>query len=164
MDYQFKVKFTEAHAMYAVCKFYLRRLNGRFWLALIALVAIVVSQFIIHGLTKSITGALLPLLVIGGGGIAAIYFLTRRHLLLQLQKMGSPEVEYWLSEDGIRASSGLGLADLKWNSFTGLWLFPKVWLLILLNGTYMTLPADQLNEEVKSFLKQKVAAAGGKIK
>jgi hypothetical protein len=73
-------------------------------------------------------------------------------------------VSYELSEEFMKAKSALGSVELKWESFKGIWIFPEVWLLMIDKANYMTLPADQISNEIKEFLKRKIISVGGKVK
>jgi hypothetical protein len=91
------------------------------------------------------------------------YFQGRKYALSQFRKTGN-SVSYELSEEFFKAKSGMGSVELKWDSFKALWVFRKVWLLVFDKSGYLTLPADQISNEVKEFLKQKIVSVGGKVK
>jgi hypothetical protein len=100
----------------------------------------------------------------GVGIFVAAYFQRLNHALVQLRTMGDGTVHYEVSDSLIKASSSLGSTEVKWEMFKALWIFPRVWLLMFDKAGYLTLPSEQLNEDIKSFLKQRIAAVGGKIK
>ena len=100
----------------------------------------------------------------GIGIFIAAYFQRLNHALSQLKMMGDGTVHYEVSDDRIKASSSLGSTEVKWKMFKALWIFPRVWLLMFDKAGYLTLPSEQMSEDVKEFLKRRIAAVGGKIK
>jgi len=160
---QFDITFSEEHARYAVRKFF-RRYVGLGLPIIFALLAFALVQMFVTGRTDWLFGALLVVLVMGVGLFIAAYFMRLNHALGLLKKMGSPIVSYELTDERVKASSSLGTTEMKWEMLKELWIFPRVWLLLFDKSGYLTLPSDQLSEDVKSFLKQKIAATGGKIK
>jgi hypothetical protein len=125
---------------------------------------VALAQMFVMGRKDWLFGGLLVVLVMGIGLFTAAYFMRLNHAIALLKKMGGPIVSYELTDERVKASSSLGTTEVKWEMFRELWIFPRVWLLLFDKAGYLTLPSDQLPEEVKSFLKQRIAAAGGKIK
>lgn len=163
MTNQFTIKFNEEHIKYAVRKFFARYLGIGFPVMFL-LLAVALAQRIFTAQTDWLFGSLLVVLVMGVGIFVAAFFQRRSHALAQLKKMADGSVHYELSEERIKASSSLGSTEVKWEVFKALWIFPRVWLLMFDKAGYLTLPADQMSEDVKDFLKQRIAAVGGKIK
>jgi hypothetical protein len=128
------------------------------------LLAVVLAQPIFTGQTDWLFGSLLVVLVMGVGIFVAAYFQRLSHAIAQLKMMGDGMVHYEITNDRIKASSALGSTEVKWETFKALWIFPRVWLLMFDKAGYLTLPADQMNEDVKDFLKTRIAAVGGKIR
>jgi len=163
VSHQFTIKFTEEHIKYAVRKFFVRYLGIRFPVMFL-LLAVVLAQRIITGQIDWLFGSLLAVLVMGVGIFVAAYFQRLNHALVQLRTMGDGTVRYEVSDSLVKASSSLGSTEVKWEMFEALWIFPRVWLLMFDKAGYLTLPSEQMNEDIKSFLKQRIAAVGGKIK
>jgi hypothetical protein len=160
---QFTIKFSEEHIRYAVRKFFVRYLGIGFPVMFL-LLAVVLAQRMLTGQTDWIFGSLLVVLVMGVGIFVAAYFQRLSQAISQLKKMGDGTVRYEVSDDRIKASSEHGSTEVKWEMFKALWIFPRVWLLMFDKAGYLTLPADQMSEDVRNFLKQRIAAVGGKIK
>jgi hypothetical protein len=162
MNYQFTIQFTEEHIKYA-CRKYFARFVG----ILFPIICLLVAGFAILRMTSGkpdlIAGILLAVAVIGLGVIAVAYFQNCNYRLSQFRKTGQ-FINYELSEESFKAKSEMGSTDLKWNSFKALWIFQKVWLLVFEKNGYLTLPTDQISNEVKEFLKQKIVSVGGKVK
>ena len=163
MTYQFNITFNEEHARYAVPKFFQRYVGIGVPVAFALLAAALVQMFMTRR-TDWLFGALLVVLVMGAGLFVVAYFMRLNHAIGLLRKMGSPIVSYELTDERMKASSSLGTTEVKWEMFKELWIFPRVWLLLFDKAGYLTLPSDQLSEDVKTFLKQRIATVGGKIK
>ncbi len=163
MTYQFNITFSEDHARYAVRKFF-QRYVGLGLPIIFALLAIALVQMFATGRTDWLFGALLVVLVLGAGLFVAAYVMRLNHGLGLMKKMGNPIVSYELTEERVKASSSLGTTEVKWEMFKELWIFPRAWLLLFDKTGYFTLPSDQMSEDVKAFLKQRVTTVGGKIK
>ena len=163
MTHQFTIKFTEEHVKCASRRWFVRYIGVGIPIMLL-LVAIVVAQRLISGQLDWIFGAFLAVLGVWAGLFVTAYFRRLNFSKGQLRKMDDGTVQYELSDERFKTSSSLGVMEAKWEIFKGLWIFPEVWLLMFDGAGFLTLPADQLNEEVKKFLKEKIAAVGGKIK
>ena len=116
------------------------------------------------GQTDWLFGSLLVVLMMGAGLFASAYFMRLNHAVGLLKKMGTPVVSYELTVERVKASSNLGTTEVKWEMFSELWIFPRVWLLLFDKANYLTLPSNQLSEEVKDFLKMRITAVGGRIR
>jgi hypothetical protein len=162
MNYQFTIQFGEEHIKYACSKYYIRFLGIKFLIACLLVTGCSIF-LILSGKVDFPAGIFLAVPVIVLGIIAAAYFQNRNYRLSQLRKTGK-SVSYEFSEDFFKTKSGMGSMEVKWNSFKSLWIFQKVWLLVFDKNGYLTLPSDQISNEVKEFLKQKIISVGGKIK
>lgn len=163
MTHQFTIKFNEEHIKYAVRKFFVRYLGIGFPVMFLLLALVLLQRITTHQ-TDWIFGSLLVVLVMGVVFFMAAYFQRLNSALAQLRKMEDGTVHYEVSDARIKASSPLGSTEVKWEMFKGLWIFPCVWLLMFERTGYLTLPSEQMSEEIKAFLKQRIAAVGGKIK
>jgi hypothetical protein len=162
MNYQFTIQFTEEHIKYACRKFFGRYIGIGLPIACL-LVVIAFAQRLYVGKLDMLAGCYLVVVIMGVGIFLSAYLQRRSWLLTQFRKMGSA-VSYELSEEFFKAKSGLGSTEMKWDAFKAIWVFPKVWLLMFDKANYLTLPADQVSNDAKEFLKQKVVSVGGKIK
>ena len=162
MNYQFTIQFTEEHIKYACRKFFARYIG--FGLPVVCLLMIVaLVQRIYSGKPDMLAGCYLAIVIIGSGFFLSAYLQRRSYLLSQFRKTGN-SISYELSEEFFKAKSEMGSMELKWNSFKAIWVFPKVWLLMFDKAGYLTLPIEQVSNEVKEFLKQKIVSVGGNVK
>ncbi|HXR04637.1 MAG TPA: YcxB family protein [Verrucomicrobiae bacterium] len=162
MNYQFTVQFSEEHIKYACGKYYARFVGFVFPVVCLLVAAFAVIRMV-SGKADLFAGILLAVAVIGLGIIVAAYFQSRNYRLSQFRKTGN-SVSYELSEEFFKAKSQMGSTEMKWKSFKAIWIFQKVWLLVFDKNGYLTLPVDQISNEVKEFLKRKIISVGGKVK
>lgn len=162
MSHQFTIQFTEAHIKYACRKFFVRYVGIGFSVVCLLMV-IALVQRAASGHMDILTGCCLAIVVMGVGLFLSAYIQRRSYLLSQLRKTGSL-VSYELSDEFFKAKSKMGSMELKWEAFKGLWIFPKVWLLLFDKAGFLTLPVDQVSSEVQEFVKRKVISVGGKVK
>jgi len=162
MNYQFTIQFTEEHIKYACRKFFVRFVGVAFPVVCLLLAAFAVLRMA-FGEMDWLAGICLAVAVLGLGIVVAAYVQRRAYSLSHFRKTGN-SVSYELSEEFMKAKSALGSVELKWESFKGIWIFPEVWLLMIDKANYMTLPADQISNEIKEFLKRKIISVGGKVK
>ena len=163
MNHQFTIQFTEEHIKYACRKFFARYMGiGLPIVGVLMLAALL--QRVHSGQVDLLSGFLLAVVVMGVGIFASAYLQRRNYAISQLKKMGNGLVSYELSDEFFKAKSNLGSTELKWEAFKAIWIFPAVWLLMFDKAGYLTLPVEQISNEVKDFLKQKIISVGGKIK
>lgn len=162
MNYQFTIQFTEEHIKYACRKFFARFVGVGFPVACLLVAANAVLRMA-SGKTDLLAGVLLTVAVVGLIFVVAAYLQRRAYSLSHFRKTGAT-VSYELSEEFFKANSGLGSTEVKWESFRAIWTFQKVWLLMFDRANYLTLPTDQISNDIKEFLKRKIASVGGKIK
>ena len=162
MNYQFTIQFTEEHIKYACGKYFARFVGIAFPIACLIVGGSAVLRMV-SGKMDLLAGMLLAIPLFGIAVMVSAYFQSRSSRLSQFRKTGK-SVSYELSEEFFKAKSEMGSTELKWNSFKALWVFQKVWLLVFDKNGYLTLPTDQVSNEVKEFLKQKIVSVGGKIK
>jgi hypothetical protein len=162
MNHQFTIQFSEEHIKYACRKFFARFVGIGFPVACLLVAAVAVFRMI-SGKTDLLAGIFLTVAVVGVVFVGTAYFQRRAHALSHFHQTGET-VSYELSEEFFKAKSGLGSTEVKWESFKAIWTFPKVWLLMFDRANYLTLPADQISNDIKEFLKRKIISVGGKVK
>jgi len=162
MSHQFTIQFTEEHIKYACRKFFVRYVGIGLPVVGVLMVAAFVQR-LSYGKIDFLAGCCLAVVAMGASVFIAAYLQRRSYSLSQFRKYGNT-VSYELSEEFFKAKSEMGATELKWENFKGIWIFPKVWLLMFDKAGYLTLPVDQVSGEVKEFVKQKVISVGGKIK
>ena len=162
MNYQFTIQFSEEHIEYACRKFFVRYVGVAF--PAVCLVCFVWGgMLVVSDQQNFFAGVILTLATLGIVLVVAAYFQNRSDRLSQFRQTGN-SVGYELSEEFFKAKSGMGSTELKWESFKAIWTFQKVWLLVFDRSGYLTLPTDQISNDIKEFLKRKIISVGGKVK
>jgi YcxB-like protein len=163
MNYQFTIQFTEEQIKYALHKMIVRRFGIGFPIICLLLVIAFVEEFFV-GQWDWFSGSLLGIAVVYSGRFVSNCMQRRSAALSGFKKMEGKVINYEFSDELFKAKSELGAVELKWEKFKALWIFPEVWLLLLRRGSYLPLPANQIDNDVKEFLKRKIVSIGGKIK
>src|ERR1700690_2531153 len=162
MNYQFTIRFSEGHIKYACRKFFARYIGIGFPIIWLLMMVFLVARMS-SGKMDMVVGIYLAVLIGSLLIFAFAYFQRCSYLLSQFRKTGNL-VNYELSDEFFKAKSNLGSTELKWEAFKAIWAFPKVWLLMFDKAGYLTLPTDQIDNEIKEFLKRKIISVVGKIK
>jgi hypothetical protein len=92
----------------------------------------------------------------------ALYVVPYRRSLARFERMSSKTVDFSFTESGLKMSSDLGQQEFRWQLIDRVWTYPRIWLLFV-GGTYMTLPAGQLDEETKRFVLEQIKQHGGRV-
>lgn len=93
----------------------------------------------------------------------AVYFVYRYRSFRVFREMESPRATWRFTDDAFSVKSDVGRAEFKWRIVKKLWRFDDVWLLLYTNHTYSTLPVEEVPEEVKQFIVDRVQSHGGKV-
>jgi hypothetical protein len=162
MNYQCTIQISEEHIKYASSKLFFKifGISILIW-CLLSLEFLTVCIF-----TRRIdvlNGVLLGFLVFWAIFIVAKYNNIGAKKLERFRRQGG-QINYEFSEDILKVKSVSGAAELKWETFNGLSIFSKVWLLFSRDGGYLTFPVDQISNDIKEFLKRKIISVSGKIK
>lgn len=98
-----------------------------------------------------VSTALVPVLFIGG------YFARLKHSLSLFGKLGDGKVRFTFDDAGVTTESALGKSTLVWSLFTELWEFPEEYLLLYLNGQFVTLPKAHVGDAVVNRIRERLA-------
>jgi hypothetical protein len=133
-----------------------------FLIALVIL-AVVLAFDVSSGDRSWRVGMLGAVLLIGAGMMVAIYFVHYANATRKLKEMGEPRAAFTASESSFTVASGAGSSTLPWSSVTEVWKLRGCWLLLFSKAQFITLPILCVPEEMRAFILQRVAAAGGKV-
>lgn len=161
MGYRFTIHFNEQHIKYASHKFFFRRFSNSIMSATFIAVLIVVL-FVAERKIDWLTGMGLGVLLVASTSLISFYFRSTQKRLARLKKQGGT-IDYELSEEFLKTKTSSASAEIKWDAFKAIWIFPKAWLLLARDGGYLTFPLDQISLEIREFLKQRIYAVGGLI-
>lgn len=111
----------------------------------------------------TILGVLMIVLVAGTVAFADRHF--QDLALRNFQRFKGCPVQVRLEDDRYCYEAQWGKGELEWSRFQSLWCLPEVWVLLqhAPNGLSVLLPAEDLDEEAKTFLKERMRAAGARL-
>jgi hypothetical protein len=161
MGYQFTIQFNEQHIKYASHKFFFKRFSNSIMSASFIAVLIILL-FVMKRHVDWLTWLGLGVLLVSSTSLISFYFRSTQRRLARLKKQGGT-IDYELSEDFLKTKTSSASAEIKWDTFKAIWIFPKVWLLLARDGGYLTFPLDQISLEIREFLKRKISSVGGLI-
>lgn len=162
MKYEAILIYTVPIVREAVFGFWRRSVGVGFLIALIIL-AVLLAFYVSSGDTSWRVGMLGAVLLIGAGMMVAIYFVHYANATRKLKDMGEPRAAFTASESSFTVASGAGSSTLPWSSVTEVWKLRGCWLLLISKAQFITLPILCVPEEMRAFILQRVAAAGGKV-
>ncbi len=99
-----------------------------------------------------VSTVLIPVLFVGG------YFARLKQSLSLFGKLDDGKVRFTFDDAGVTTESALGKSTLVWSLFTELWEFPDEFLLLYLNGQFVTLPKSHVGDAVVSQIRARLSA------
>jgi hypothetical protein len=161
MEHETTLEYTVPLLREAVRGFW-RRTVGIGVLIVLAIFAGMLAFRLMQGDRSWIVGVIAAALFLGAMFVAAVYLVHYRNSLQKFRDMGSPRATFKASEHSFTVSSAAGTSTLPWSSVTEIWKFKNCWLLLFSKAQFMTLPLACITEETRTFIINRVAAAGGK--
>jgi hypothetical protein len=162
MKHETTLIYTVPIVREAVFGFWRRSVGGGFLIALIVL-AVLLAFDVLSGDRSWRVGMLGAVFLIGASMMVAIYFVHYANATRKLKDMGEPRAAFTASESSFTVASGAGSSTLPWSSVTEVWKLKGCWLLLFSKAQFMTLPILCVPEDMRAFILQRVAAAGGKV-
>ena len=162
MNYQFTIQIAEEHIKYASSKFFFRNFKKAF-LILGILGALIIVMYLQNRVIDGFIGGLMGIFAFFVLFLFFFYNALQKKPLARLKKFGGT-VNYELADEVCKIKSGWASTEIKWQAFQALWVYSKVWMLFSKDMGCFTFPVEQISNEVKEFLKQKIVSVGGKVK
>lgn len=162
MDRVVRLHYSESLLRAAVFAFWRRSVGVGFLVAL----GVVFAAWVFllwQGDRSWVVGLLGAVLGFGGVFVVLVYFVHLRRAIAKFRAMGAPTATWSMDDASFTLASGLGSTTLAWSSIVEVWRFPEFWLAFFSRAQFVTLPVAGLPEDVKAFILDRVAAAGGKI-
>lgn len=156
------LEYTEPLVREAVFAFW-RRTVGVGFLVAPGLLACALGYLLWHGDRSWLVGAMGACLLFGPGFALLLYAVHLRSAMARFRGMGAPVATIELAEASFTMSSGLGSTSLQWSAISEVWRFPSFWLLLFSKSQFVTLPLAAVPAEARSFILDRVTAAGGKV-
>ena len=162
MEHQAKLQYDTSLLREALFGFWWRTVTSRLLIALVICVAGFV-YFWVNGDRSWLIGAFGAVLVFCVGMIAAVYFVHSGNMKRKFRDMGQPEATFTASESSFSVASGAGSSTMPWSSVTDVWKLKRCWLLLFSKAQFITVPLAGVPDEMRAYILQRVAAAGGKV-
>jgi hypothetical protein len=154
--------YSESIIRQAVFSFWRRTVGVSFVLMLLAMIAWFI--FLLARSDRSwLLGVTGTIIAIGFLMSVSIYFVHFRNSMSKFREMGNPKANLRLEELTFTLASDIGESTMQWSVVKELWQFENVWLLLFSKAHFSTLPLENLSEEVRSFIVERVLASGGKV-
>ena len=156
---RFTLRYSEPLLREAVRTYVWRRAvleNKRFWAVTMALLALLAWS-----LANGIRGW--PIAVQAFGVAIAFLFLAvlwRAHHVNTLgafRRLTRPEAQLSFSETAVTVETDLGSGTLPWSTMTEVWEQPGYWMVFTSRNQFMTWPVAGLPEEVRAWLRERLA-------
>ncbi len=158
-----EISFTENIVKQAACLYIYRGLGpGSFVAMALLLLAALYSFF--AGERGVITGIFVGASLVLSLLVMSVYFFHYRRGLATLRRMQVPHAVIELTDAEFRVTSQAGTFATGWATFSELWRFQDIWLLLLGPGQYITLPVENLTNEAQNFIIRCFGSTGRKIK
>lgn len=161
--YEFTVAYAPAMAHRAAL-LYWRKTHFADFLTVFA--GIVFSALL---LTAGYVGAWVAWVLISASALllalqVAVYLVQRRRSLRIIEKMQVRSTVWRLADDSFEVGNQWGQSRLRWPLVKGLLIGTDLWLVMLREGGYLTLPIEDAPAPALEFLRERVAAAGGTLR
>jgi hypothetical protein len=162
MQYEAKLNYDISLLREALHGYWWRTVTGRLLLAVVVSFALLVYLWL-SGDRSWFIGAAGTVLVLSVGMIVAVYFVHSANMKRKLKDMGAPEATFSVTESSFTVVSGAGSATIPWSSVTDVLKLKRCWLLSFSKAQFITVPLASVSEEMRTFILQRIIAAGGKI-
>jgi YcxB-like protein len=162
MQYNFTVKYSKAILSRAHFEFWKRKHGFDAVLSVIFLMATSYLLFIME-VTVWYVVVFFTIAFIFTIAVYSLYFIWRKQAMTALNAMKTPEAQWKFTDENLCTESDAGKVELHWTAIKKIWRFKEVWLLFYANGSFSTLPIDNLDADVLLFVENRVAENGGKI-
>jgi hypothetical protein len=161
MEYRAHVVYDRDVIAEAARRFAIRSIRWDGFAVFLALLG-VLAYLVASGDRSWVVGVVAAIVLLMAVFGVALYVVPYRRSLARFERMSSKTADLSFTEAGLRMTSDLGQQEFRWELIERVWTYPRVWLL-LVGGTYMTLPPGNLDEDTKKFLLAQVQQHGGRI-
>ena len=160
MNCEVSVRYTPEIIRRAAREYWTRQFKLR---DLIVLGSLIVASIYLwaRGDRSWLLGFLVACAFLFSGVAIASYFIYLRRSMEKFKRMAEPVGKFRFTEERIGIESDIGFTELSWKMIDQLWTSPEVWLILIAKQGYVTLPIEDLDEDLKRFMVRKVAENGG---
>ncbi len=155
MQREVRIVYSTQLLRSAVLRYWLHtlRVSG---LLLTVFLAVSAVGLLLIGDRSWVVGVAVALFTIWTGVIVVSYFRLLNMSIDKFERMEVPAATFRFDDDGLAIEADTGKTEFAWKFVDGILQYPNVWLMVLGGGSYITLPAEQLDKELKAFILEKV--------
>lgn len=153
VDRELTFTFTPALVRAAALRFWASYFG---WAAGISVLAVAAVGFYFLSVDASVGRWFLAVAAFGVLMFVVGGFTTVRRGMGQLRRMAKPVMTIRFTDDQIEPKSDLGSAQIPWSAVYGLRKYSNLWLVMLTKANYMTLPIDNLDQDLRDFISSKI--------
>ena len=162
MKYEANVKYSERLVKQAVFAYW-KKSVGYALPAVIIFMALLAGYLIYAGNYSWLTGLVLSSVGIGAICIFALFVVHYLNSMKKLKEMAIPEAILTAETKSFTVTTSKASSTIQWSIIQEVWCYEGFWLLLFSKAQFMTIPLENIPEEMKSFLINKVEEAGGKV-
>lgn len=148
MQREVTVTYTPEIIKFAVWKFWTCSIGlGAF----IAFISLCIAFFVIlmNGDRSWLLGFVGASVLVCAFVLVLTYFVCLNRSMDKFKQMEKPTANFSFSNDYIGIESDMGKVELSWKLLEKIWQYPSVWLVFLEKQSYITLPTESIDEELK---------------
>jgi YcxB-like protein len=154
--------YTEAVVRLSVKRFCWSRVGPLYILALL-LVLVGVVTAIMRGDNSWLTGVFATILLMGLAMPVMMYRIQMRASLERYRALAHQSATLNGDVDSFVIESAAGSSKLTWQSISEIRRYDELWLLMLGNGGFFTVPLDGTTTAAQDYLIDRVKSHGGKV-
>lgn len=162
MQYSATLNYSERIVSRAVRQFWMRAIGIGGIVGAVLTIAFLV-WLIMSGDRSWVVGLVGACVLLSIGMPLALYLAHYRSSMGKFRQMQRPVGEFTVDDEKLTLSSELGTSTLAWSGVTEVWRFKTFWLLLISKSQFVTIPLEDVPEEMQVFVLDKVKAAGGKV-
>jgi hypothetical protein len=162
MEYRATLEYSEPMLRRAAFAYW-RRFVGSAYGVGVFVVAGCLAALLRNGDRSWVVGVLGTCVAFAVGFSAAVFVVHWRRSIGRLRRLCTRTASLLATDMELCLSSELGTNALPWSAVTQIWRYSEFWLLVLSHRQVVTLPLASLSAQARSFIAERVRAAGGRV-
>jgi hypothetical protein len=162
MQYRAKLSYDKNLAKRAVWAFWRRSLGIVAMIAPFAFIALLVQSLMSVNQSWYV-GSLIAGTLITVGLPIVVYLAHYQNSMAKLREMGNPVAIFVADDESFTLTADIGSSTFKWSTIEEIWKFDGFWLLLFSRAHFATIPLEEVSDDMRTFVSERVAAAGGKV-
>lgn len=155
--------YTETLVKRAVLRYWRRTLGVGYAIALL-MVIVSFGALVVLDTDLWILAALGGTIVLAVGFSIVVYAVHYSSSMGRFRRMDVPAARFIADEDTFAFVSPIGEAKLQWSIIREVWRYKDLWLILYAQGGFNVIPIAGVTQDMRDFIEQRVAAAGGKLR